>query len=240
MSRVPASDVRTVTDTTPLLPSVQASLDRLQAERDETWSAPDLEANASVRRNLEERVNRDGIVKEGDVVESFTLAEVDGGVVSLTELLADGPVVLVFFRFEGCPACNAAWSAYRESLAPALRDLGAHLVAVSPQVPEKLVLFKRRHRLDCLVASDPDGILLHRFGIAFSPSEEERSRQRQEGKDLGAVLGAGNWDLPYPTAVVIGQDQVVRFADAHPDWMVRTESETIIDAVRALSSVAST
>jgi hypothetical protein len=35
--------------------------------------------------------------------------------------------------------------------------------------------------------------------------------------------------------VVIDQDYVVRFADAHPDWMVRTEVDAVLDAVRSLS-----
>ena len=79
--------------------------------------------------------------------------------------------------------------------------------------------------------------MLRRFGIAFAPPESERPRLREEGKDLGPILGTGNWDLPYPTAVVVGQDRVVRFADAHPDWMIRTASQSILDAVRALSPV---
>ena len=87
----------------------------------------------------------------------------------LTDLLADGPVVLIFFRFADCPACNAALGAYQATLAPALGELGAHLVAISPQVPERLVAIKRRHEFDFLVASDTDATLLHTFGIAFAP-----------------------------------------------------------------------
>ena len=40
-----------------------------------------------------------------------------------------------------------------------------------------------------------------------------------------------------PTIVVIGQDRVVRFADVHPDWLVRTEAEAVIEAVRPLVTV---
>jgi hypothetical protein len=36
------------------------------------------------------------------------------------------------------------------------------------------------------------------------------------------------------TGNVIGPDRVVRFADVHPDWLVRTEAETVIEAVRPL------
>jgi len=218
--------------------SVQGQLDALQAERNATWTPEQLEAHAALRRSLVEEAGKRRLVQVGDLVAPFSLPEVDGGRVVLADLLETGPVVLVFFRFEACPACNAAWRGYRETLAPALRDLGAHLVAVSPQVASKLGAIKHRLELDFLVASDPESTLIHRFGIGFAPPESEREQLRQEGKDLGDILGAGHWELPYPTAVVIGRDRVVRFADVHPDWMVRTESATIIDAVRAISSDA--
>jgi peroxiredoxin len=40
-----------------------------------------------------------------------------------------------------------------------------------------------------------------------------------------------------PTIVVIDTDRVVRFADVHPDWLVRTEADAVIDVVRALVQV---
>jgi hypothetical protein len=43
--------------------------------------------------------------------------------------------------------------------------------------------------------------------------------------------------LPQPTVVVIGRDQLVKFVDVSPDWLVRTEAEPVIAAVRALAIV---
>jgi peroxiredoxin len=215
--------------------SVQVRLDALQAERDATWTPAQLEKHAAVRRSLEVEARRRRMVRPGDVVAPFTLQEVDGGQVTLTDLLATGPVVLIFFRYEGCPACNAAWRGYRISLAPALRQLGAHLVAISTQRSDKLVAIKRRLGFDFPVVSDPNATVTKRLGIAFAPSEAERDQMRLDGQDLGAMLGTESWHLAYPTAVVVGQDGVVRFADIHPDWMVRTESATIVDAVAALT-----
>jgi peroxiredoxin len=214
--------------------SVQENLDALQAERDAGWDAEQLQSHEAFRLSLEEEAASRRMVRVGDVVSTFTLPEVDGGEVVLTELLATGPVVLIFFRFEGCPACNAAWSAYNLSLAPVLQELGAHLVGVSPQAAEKLVAIKRRHDFQFQIASDPEATLIDEFGIGFAPPEEDREQQRLAGKDIGAILGTGNWVFPFPTALVIDQDRVVRFADIHPNWMVRTESDAILDAVRSL------
>jgi peroxiredoxin len=216
--------------------SPQALLDALQAERDAEWPPDRLAAHAALRRRLGERADRDRIVQVGHVVPAFTLPEVDGGTVVLDRLLAGGPVVLLFFRFADCPACNAALQGYQRMLVPALRDLGASLVAVSPQVPGKLKAIKERHGFDFPVASDARYELIDQFGIGFGPEPEARAAaEAGTGTDLGAVLGHGRWDLPYPTAVVIDRGRVVTFADARPDWMVRTDPAAIITAVRSLT-----
>ena len=75
------------------------------------------------------------------------------------------------------------------------------------------------------------------LGITFTASAEQRERDRAKGGGLGAELGTGQWELPYPTIVVVNQQHVVAFADVHPDWLVRTEAAAVIDAVRALVQV---
>jgi peroxiredoxin len=225
-----------VSQTTSTVTTVQDYLDQLQAERNAEWSRDRVADHAAFRQSLEDNADRDRFVKVGDTVAPFVLDEVDGGQVVLTELLADGPVVLLFFRFEGCPACNAALRGYHETLAGPLRELGARLVAISPQAVDRLGAIKRRHGLDFLVASDPDASLIDTFGIGFAPDEQGRADARAAGHDVGATLGTGNWTFPYPTAVVIGQDAVVRFADVHPNWMVRTQAATILEAVRQLDA----
>jgi peroxiredoxin len=206
----------------------------LHAHRLETMAPEDLQHNIDQRQLLEDTADRSAFVREGDVVEAFNLPEVHGGSVDLDQLLERGPVVLIFFRFEGCPACNIALPYYQRALHPGLRELGATLVAVSPQVPERLVAVKDRFDFEFLVASDPDNGLARRFGITFTSSATARAHARSKGSDLGATLGTGKWELPMPTVVVIGPGRVVRFADVHPDWLVRTEAGPVLDAVRSL------
>ncbi len=38
-----------------------------------------------------------------------------------------------------------------------------------------------------------------------------------------------------PAAIVIDRGRIIRFADVSPDWMVRTEADTIIEIVRRLT-----
>lgn len=218
--------------------SVNKLLADLHAHRVATMNPEDLAVNINQRQWLVDHADRAGFIKPGDVVGPFTLPEVDGGEVALNDLLAQGPVVLVFFRFAGCPACNLALPYYQRQLYPGLRALGASLVAISPQVPERLVEIKIRHKLDFFVASDTGNALGKTFGIVFTANEESQKSALAKGTDMGAVIGTGTWELPMPAAIVIGQDRVMRFAAVSPDWLVRTEADEILAAVRAVTEVA--
>ncbi len=219
------------------VPSVCQLLADLHAYRLRAMAPADLQVNIDQRQLLEDTADRDAFVKAGDVVEPFSLPEVLGGTIELNRLLADGPVVLLFFRYEGCPACNIALRHYQLELYPALAGLGATLVAVSPQVPGRLAAIKNRFGFGFPVVSDTGNRLARRFGITFTASAASQAQARAHGTDLGQVLGTGQWELPMPTIVVIGQDRVVRFADVHPDWLVRTEAAEVIEAVRPLAVV---
>jgi peroxiredoxin len=218
-------------------PSVCQLLGDLHAYRVQTMPPADLQVNIDQRQLLEDTADRAAFVTAGDVVEPFALPEVHGGTIELDQLLAAGPVVLLFFRYEGCPACNIALRYYQTELYPALTELGVTLVALSPQVPHRLVAIKNRFGFGFPVVSDTGNGLARRFGITFTSSPAAQAQARAHGSDLGEVLGTGRWELPMPTIVVIGQDRVVRFADVHPDWLVRTEAETVIEAVRPLVAV---
>ena len=218
--------------------SVRELLAALHAERVATWPPEQLQINIDQRRELVATADRASFVKAGDVVQPFTLPEGDGDAVALEGLLANGPVVLVFFRFAGCPACNIALPYYQRQLQPGLQALGASLVAISPQVPEKLVEIKRRHGLTFQVASDLDNALGRRFGITFHANAASRLASLAKGSTLGDTTGTGTWELPMPTVIVIGEGRVVRYADVAPDWLARTEAEPVIAAVRSLSFAA--
>jgi len=218
-------------------PSVCQLLADLHAYRLRTMAPADLQLNIDQRQLLEDTADRAAFVKTGDAVEPFSLPEVLGGTIELDRLLAAGPVVLLFFRYEGCPACNIALRHYQLELYPALAELGVALVAVSPQIPGRLAAIKNRYGFGFPVVSDTGNGLARRFGITFTSSAASQAHARASGTDLGEVLGTGQWELPMPTIVVIGQDRVVRFADVHPDWLVRTEAETVLEAVRPLVAV---
>ena len=218
--------------------SLTETLADFQANRALTMAADKLKINVDQRRLLVDTADRAAFVKAGDTVAPFTLTEVDEGELTLQALLQSGPAVLIFFRFAGCPACNIALPYYNQNLAPQLAALGATLVGVSPQIPERLRDIKDRHVLSFRIATDRDNALARRFGVLYEYDEPSRRASLESGSPIGEVTGTGTFELPMPTVVVIDGRGVVRFADVSPDWLVRTEPSVIIDAVRDIQRSA--
>lgn len=202
----------------------------LQAERNRDWEPALLQANAGQRRRLVADAAGRRLVTEGDAVASFALQRHDGSLVALDHLLHDGPLVLVFFRFAGCPACNIALSYYQEALAPELARRGVTLVAVSPQIPGRVQEIAVRHALSFPVLTDPGNTLAHRFGIVFEPDEAEKAAALAKGSFIGDATGTGTWELPMPGVVLIDRDRIVRYANISPDWLVRCEADAVLAA----------
>ncbi|WP_157218212.1 peroxiredoxin-like family protein [Flavisphingomonas formosensis] len=213
--------------------SLTAQFEALHTERVRSWDPGKLAKNVDQRRKLVDAFDPGTIVKVGDRIAPFTLIDSDGAALTLEALTAEGPVALVFFRFAGCPACNLALPYYDRQLRPALDAAGIRLVAVSPHLAEKgLGEIKIRHGLGYAVASDRDNALGRRFGITFSRGEIPEGQPTPGW--IGELTGTGTAELPQPAVIVIDRDHVVRFVDVSPDWLVRTEAQTVLNAIRAL------
>lgn len=197
----------------------------LQAERERTWAPEALERNASQRRVLVERDDPSSRPAAGDRIAPFTLVDADGRSVPSAEILAEGPAVLVFFRYGGCPACNVALPYYDETLYPALSAAGIRLLAVSAQIPVDRGPTER-HGLRFPTYGDPGYALGRALNLTFLPDEQPVVAPGQSW--IGALLGTDSYEIDRPAVVVLGSDHTIRFIDVSPDWMARTESDAVL------------
>jgi peroxiredoxin len=175
-------------------------------------------------------------VSAGDAIEDFTLPDATGREVSLSELIADGPAVLVFYRGGWCPYCNLALRHYQSELVPELHRHDARLVAITPQKPDESLSTAEKHGLEFPVLTDTGLRFADRLGIAFEPSAETQAAQIKLGLDVSEGNAEGATRLPMPTVLVVDRDRVVRFADVHPDYATRTEVPAILAALAELES----
>lgn len=206
--------------------TLQGLLAALHEERVRSWDPAKLQINIDQRRELVDAFDPEAVIRTGDQFPDFALEDVEGGILTRDGLTARGPAVLIFFRFAGCPACNIALPYYQRALWPALQAAGVPLVAISPQVPERLAEIRRRHDLGFHVASDRGNRLARAIGITYQANQASRGGGEGPGW-IGEVVGTGTWELPQPAAIVIDREGIVQFADISPDWLVRTEADLI-------------
>ncbi|MEV8596069.1 peroxiredoxin [Streptomyces sp. NPDC052012] len=105
-----------------------------------------------------------GKLVTGDTVEDFALPDETGTVRRLTDLLAEGPVVLFFYPAALSPGCTAQACHFRD-LAAEFAALGARPVGISGDRVERQAEFAGRHTLGMPLLSDTDGTVRERFGV---------------------------------------------------------------------------
>jgi peroxiredoxin len=173
-------------------------------------------------------------LKVGDKLDSFTLHNAIAKPVTLDELVAAGPAVIVFYRGGWCPYCNLALRTYQQDLLPRLKGFDATLVAISPQTRDESLSTAQKAALEFEVLSDPGSRLAKRIGIAFDQPARVLAAQRRLGLDLAEVNDEASTTLPMPTVLIVDTDRVARFVDVQPNYTARTEVSEILDALAAM------
>jgi peroxiredoxin len=173
-------------------------------------------------------------VAVGGVLSDFTLPDATGRDVSLSELVAEGPLVLVFYRGGWCPYCNLALHQYQSELVPRLASFGATLAAISPQKPDESLTTVEKHDLQFAVLSDAGAAIARQLGIAFEPAEDVLEAQQALGLDIRDGNVDGSSELPMPTVLIVDHDRTVQFADVQADYTSRTEVSEILAALQRL------
>lgn len=178
---------------------------------------------------------RDGVgadaLRPGARVPAIALPNQHGATVSIDDVLARGPAIVVFYRGGWCPYCNLTLRAYQRLL-PELRAAGVELVAVSPQAPDATLSTAEKNALGFDVLSDVGNKAAAAFGVVYVMPDELRALYAQVGHDLPVLNADASWTLPLPATFVIGQDRVVRAAHVEADYRRRLEPA---DALRLAS-----
>lgn len=176
-------------------------------------------------------------LKAGDRAPAFTLNDPEGKPVSSAELLAQGPLILSFYRGVWCPYCNLELQALQETL-PQFRALNASLVAISPQTAANSRKSQRQNQLDFPILSDRHNEVAAAFGLRFALPDYLVELYKGLKNDLPAFNDDPAWTLPMPARYVIGQDGVIAYAEINPDYTQRPEPASLLPVLESLQAGA--
>jgi thioredoxin-dependent peroxiredoxin len=106
-------------------------------------------------------------MKTGDVVADFALPDETGTSRKLSELLANGPVVLFFYPAALTYGCTKESCHFRD-LKAEYEQVGAQRVGISADAVEKQKRFSDKHSFDFPLLSDPSRTVAEQFGVKRS------------------------------------------------------------------------
>ncbi len=184
------------------------------------------------------RLNRtavEGVLAAGNGMPDFVLPNAEGDLVFSDDLLAQGPLVVSFFRGGWCPFCSATLKALQEVL-PDIVAQGATLVALSPDTAGHIRATKQSLGLQFELLSDVDNATALRFGVVYPVPAEYSKALMSFGIDLTRRLGAAAHLLPMPALFIADTDGRLRYAYASGDVTDRTEPAAIVALLRSIRS----
>jgi peroxiredoxin len=181
-----------------------------------------------------EDVRRSGVaekaLKVGDRAPDFELPNATGKKVKLSQLTAQGPVVVTWYRGGWCPYCNIALRGFQKRL-PEIRAEGATMVAISPETPDNSLTTAEKGHLEFEVLSDRGNKVAQAYGVAYKvpPVIAEQSKAR-----LAKYNGDNSATLPLGVTYVIDRAGIIRYAFIESDYRKRAEPSDVLAALRGL------
>jgi peroxiredoxin len=169
----------------------------------------------------------------GQQMPPFLLPNADGRLVSSDEMLADGPLVVSFFRGDWCPWCSITLE-YLQAALPDIAATGARLVALVADTGGRLQQTRQRYSLEFDLLCDVDHAVALQFGIVFRLPDLYRAGLAANGIDLTIRQGHAGWFVPVPATYVVDRSGIVRARFLDIDFTRRPEPAAIIEAVQAL------
>ncbi|WP_417898916.1 peroxiredoxin-like family protein [Bacillus haimaensis] len=185
---------------------------------------------AQATKELEESGVAQGL-KEGDQVPDFILPDAKGKMVSITEELTNGPVILTFYRGGWCPYCNLELKAYQSEI-DSIKDAGATLIAISPETPDASLSTKEKNELEFIVLSDEGNKVAEQFNLVFKMPDYLIEIYKDSGLNVPGYNGNDDWELPKPATFVIGQSGKIVFAEVDSDYTKRVDPSKVIEIVK--------
>ena len=170
--------------------------------------------------------------RPGEVMPPFMLPDETGRLVSLTSLIGNGPVIVMFYRGHWCPYCRLNVMAIMQAQ-DEISALGGQIVAIMPETQKYAERFKSEAGAPFPVLTDLDNGYALSLNLAIWLGTEVQ--QLLSYLDLSDFHGNDGCMLPIPATFVVGRDGLVKARFVDPDFRKRMEIDELLVAVRTAS-----
>ncbi|WP_394974312.1 peroxiredoxin-like family protein [uncultured Croceitalea sp.] len=172
-------------------------------------------------------------IKKGDVLPVTEFVNAKGKKLDLGKLLDNGPLVISFYRGGWCPYCNFELRALQQIL-PELKELGANLVAITPETPDNSLTTTEKNEIAFDVLTDYDNSYARELGLVFKMPQALQEVYNSFGIDIEAHNENSNFELPMPATLVVDSNREVLYSFVNEDYTKRADTTAILEAVKQL------
>ena len=167
----------------------------------------------------------------GDPLPPFVLPDDSSHMVSLNELLTQGPVAVTFHRGHWCPYCriniNALAQVHQEIAAQ-----GGQIVAIMPDRQKFIADLRSESKVPFPILTDIDNGYALSLNLTIWVGAE--LQKLMEGRrNLPEFHGNSSWTLPIPATFVVGRDGRIRARFMDPDYRKRMAIADMLAALRS-------
>ena len=169
-------------------------------------------------------------IKVGQVLDlDISLITSDGTEVTTRDLFINKQSIVIIYRGTWCPYCNRHLSEIG-SLEKELIDLGYQIIAISPDVPDRLEKNKQKIKLNYTLVSDSRSELIQALGLAANPPNKIYK------KLLNKSSGGENSVLPIPSLLIIDNTAKVKYITWDWDYKNRISGSDVLAKAKELST----
>jgi peroxiredoxin len=189
--------------------------------------AETLAIHAQAVAELKQRNVAENILPVGAKAPSFELPDHNGKIVSSSDLLANGRLVICFIRGRWCPFCVGQMEAMN-LVVPQIEQAGATLAAISPHTVKQAFFMHDQHRLRFPLLSDAGNKVARQFGLTYRVPAMQEAVYRRAFVNLPFTNGDDSWELPIPATYIVDRDGTIVYASANEDYTERPEPDDIL------------
>lgn len=164
----------------------------------------------------------------GEPMPMFTMPDQDGRLVSLSDLLENGPVVLAFHCGHWCPYCrlNMAGLAEIEE-----RAKPAQIIGISAETQHYTRQLQREAGGKFPILSDVGAGYALSMNLVVWVDQQMSQMIEGAGWDIPLYQGGTDWILPIPAVFVVRQDGIIAARHVDPDYRRRMELDDLLRGV---------
>jgi len=167
----------------------------------------------------------------GDAMPPFRAPDQNGRLVSLADMIADGPLIVSCNRGNWCAFCRIELRTLTEAH-ERFSSMGARVVSIMPERQQFVAELVREFAPPFPILTDLDNSYALELGLTFWIGERLTALLRETNLSLSDHHGNDAWFLPIPATFVVGRDGRVKARFIDPDFRNRMEIDDIMEALR--------